>query len=1342
MNEISIKRNLLVSLVVILLSSTIAWAQTGTSSVVGTIIDPQGKPVPAAKVTLTNVATNAKRIMQSSGSGAYSFDLITPGDYRIEVEAKGFSKTVLDNVRALIGKPTETNVQLSLGSISQTVEVTLSLQNAVINTQDASLGNVFDSSQIAQLPLEGRNIGDLLSLQPGATQEGYVTGARADQSNITLDGVDINNAQTGNAVMASGASGVGGPIVGSLTTKDITQGPVLRLNSEAIEEFRVTTANGNANQGRSAGAQINLVTKSGSNDWHGAAFEFYRGTLFEANDWFSNASGTPRTALVRNTFGGGLGGPILKDKLFFFYSYEGLRDARGTGVTEIVPLPSLGKGILNYTYCPDAACNTTPQASLSLAQNQQVYQAAGINPAALAALAAAAAKYPANDTTAGDQLNTGGFRFNAPTPTRLNSHIARLDYTLNSKQNLFVRANYINDTQLSAQFFPDTPSPGVWSHPRGLAVGHTWTIGRNWVNSARYGYTRQAFTNGGDSNGNDISFRFVFQPNNQSHSLSRITPVHNITDDVSWIRGKHTIQFGANIRKINNSRVSFANAFDNAITNPSFYANGAGGRISDDFQNYLINNNLPGGQAGQSLNSISEVQNAATAIIGRLSQYTANFTFNKDGSLTTPGTATTRDFATQAYEEYIQDAWKIRPHLTLTLGLRYSLERPVYETKGFEVQPGLLQGGTCQASSMSAYFQSRLAAAAQGNDFTTPVCVSPSGPANGGKPMYNWDKHNFQPRIAMAWSPNYSQGLLHSLFGDGGKSVIRGGFALTNDYYGQALAVDWDLNNTLGFSSNYTTPANTFDTVPSGAHPLAPLFTGFNQSVRSLPNVAVPGSLVFPLSQPLDYGGRIETSVDSNLHAPKEYVWNLTYERQMRAGTTLSVSYIGRMARSLLARRDTTAFNDVRDPKSGMDWYTAATILEKQRQKGVDTSQIATIPFFENLFPAGMATIFNNTFGLDPVCSASDPNPGFNPSWSNTQFFYAMQSRGGGSTPTNPCAFYPGNDWTDTENTVDQVAAGKFNCPATPCPLPYTPLFPTRFEQPQYGALSAWSTIGNSNYHALTVSVRERLSSLTLDVNYSFSHSLDDSSGLQFEGGYGSTNNSGPFIENPIRQRSNYASSDFDIRHLINASAVWQMPFGKGRALMNTDNRAVQAVLGGWQISGIFRWNTGLPSGSPFDDARWATNWNAQANVTPTASFHTCPSRNGTPTSAGGTGAPKLFGGSGCDVKAIYRSFRNAYPGETGPRNYIRLPGYTNVDLGLGKTFNMPWSEKHQLQLRWDVFNVANLQTFGLIDLSRTGIGVVRDPGLRGSNPPRNWSNFTAIQGNPRVMQVGARFSF
>ncbi len=1301
-------------LVCALLFGAPSRSQTGTSAIGGAITDPQGRAVPTAKVTLIDIATNATRSTQSTESGAYVFGLIKPGDYRLEVEAKGFNKTVVGNVQALIGKQTETNVQLSVGAMSEMIEVMASTQDALINTQDASLGNVFDSNQISQLPLEGRNVADLLSLQPGTTQEGYVTGSRADQSNVTLDGVDINNAQTGNAsIAASDNSQVIGVFGGS-----ITSGPVLRLNSEAVEEFRVTTANGNANLGRSAGAQINLVTKSGSNTWHGAAFEFYRGTLFEANDWFSNASGTPRTPLVRNTFGGALGGPILKNKLFFFYSYEGRRDATSTGKTRIVPLANLGQGIINYTYCTDAPCNTTAPASLNLAQNQQAYQDTGINPAALAALAAAAAKYPANDTTVGDQLNTSGFRFNAPTPIKLNSHIARFDYTLNSNQSLFARLNYISDTQIKARYLPDTTSPQIWSHPRGLAVGHTWTIGNKWVNNARYGYTRQAYTDGGDSNGNDISFRFVFQPTSQTHTLTRVTPVHNITDDVSWIHGKHTVQFGGNVRLISNSRVDFANAFDNAVTNPSFYL-GAGDHVSNQFQSYLDANGLPGNtNAGQSLNSIAEVQNAATAIIGRLSQYTAEFTFNKDGSLLNPGVPTTRDFATQAYEEYVQDSWKIRPHLILALGLRYSLERPVYETQGFEVQPTVPLG---------TYFQERLTAAAQGNNFSDPIVINRSGPANGGKPMYNWDKNNFQPRIAVAWSPDYSQRLLHFLFGNAGKSVLRGGFALTNDYYGQALAVDWDLNNTLGFTSNFTTPANTYDTIAGSTSPLAPLFTGFNQDIHLLPNVVVPASLKFPLSQPLDEGERIETGVDSNLHAPTEYVWNFTYERQMRAGTTLSVSYIGRMARSLLARRDAVAFNDVRDPKSGMDWYTAGTILEKQRQKGIDTSQIASIPFFENLFPTGLASIMNSAFGLDPVCSASDPNPGFNPAWSNTQLFYAMQSR----TPSNPCSFFSGNDWTDTQALIDQVAAGLFG--TTP--------FPTRFMQPQYGALSAWSTIGNSNYHALTVSLRQRLSSLTMDVNYSYSHSLDDSSGLQSDFGYGSQNNSGPFIENPIRQRNNYGNSDFDIRHLINASAVWQMPFGKGRFFLNSDNRALQAILGGWQLAGIFRWNTGLPTGSPFDDARWATNWNVQANVTPITPINTCPTRVGTPAPAG-TGAPKLFGGSGCDVKAIYQGFRNAYPGETGPRNHIRLPGYSNVDLGLAKTFNMPWSEKHQLQFRWDVFNVANKQSFGLIDGSRTGFGVARDPALRGLNPPDNWSNFTQIQGQPRVMQVGARYSF
>jgi hypothetical protein len=254
---------------------------------------------------------------------------------------------------------------------------------------------------------------------------------------------------------------------------------------------------------------------------------------------------------------------------------------------------------------------------------------------------------------------------------------------------------------------------------------------------------------------------------------------------------------------------------------------------------------------------------------------------------------------------------------------------------------------------------------------------------------------------------------------------------------------------------------------------------------------------------------------------------------------------------------------------------------------------------------------------------------------------------------------------------------------------------------------------------------------LTLDFNYTWAHSLDDASGLQSESGFGNAVSNGSFIINPIRQHDSYANSDFDVRHNINADVVWDLPVGKGKAMMSGAGRGMDAIIGGWQLSSIFRWNTGLPAQpNPFDNARWATNYNVQANVTPINPIHTCPNRPS-------NGTPKLFGG--CNVNQIYQNFRNAYPGEIGPRNILRMPGYFGVDLGLGKSWKMPYSENHQLQLRWDVFNVTNTQHFGGIDGSRTGFGVGVDPGLNHTNAPGNWSNFTQIQGEFRVMQVGAR---
>ena len=1282
------------------------YGQTGTSTITGTVTDQQDRVISGASLKLTNNATGAVREAKSNDAGTYNFEFLIPGEYRLEVTAKDFKKQTTNNVRALVGKKTEANVVMEVGAASETVEVTAAASSFLVNTEDATLGNNFVSQQITELPLEAKNIIDLLSLQPGSTREGYVTGARADQSNVTLDGVDINNAQTGNTEVPRDTNNL---VIGQIDNSrgDITNGPVLRLNAEAIEEFRVTTANGNANQGRSSGGQINLVTKSGTNAWHGAGFELYRSRGFQANDWFNIRAGQGTPPLQRNTFGGGIGGPILKNKAFFFYSYEGRHDQSGLPQTEIVPLASLGAGTIKYTYCTDASCGTTAIGALPLSDVQQVYSATGINSAALAALSAAAAQYPGNDSSQGDGLNTSGFRFNAPTPTRLNSHIAKFDFNLTKNQTAFFRTNVIYDHQTLPKWLPGAPTPLVWNHPWGFAAGHTWSIGSKIVNNFRYGYTRQAFSETGDSDGNDISFRFVYQPNGQTHQLSRVTPVHNFTDDVSWIHGNHSVQFGANIRMVNNNRISFANAFDSAITNPSFYA-GAGEPISADFEAYLQAHNLPGGQAGQSLPTDAEtsVQDAATAIIGRFSDFSSSFTFNKDGSLLPSGTPANRDFATQAYDTYVEDSWKVRPNLTFTFGLRYSLEKPVYETHGFEVQP---------ETPLGTFFQNRLDAAAKGENFTDPIVIHLSGPANGGKPMYNWDTNNFQPRVAFAWSPNGGDGFFGRLLGSGNKSVFRGGFALTNDYYGQALAVDWDLNNTLGFTSSANVAANFFNI---GGNP-GPAFTDFNQDVRSMflnnPGLAgkVPsGGIQFPLTQPSNEGELIERGVDSNLHAPTEYVWNFTYERQLPKGLVVSASYIGRQANGLLARRDVTAFNDVRDPQSGMDWYTAGTILEKQRQQGVTTDNVASLPFFDHLFPANLVDIVNAdpkiTDPFNGLCGFTWPT-GLTP----TQMFYAMQSR---SLPSNPDACFAGNDWTDTQAAIDTAL--------------FDADLPTRFMHPQYGALSAWTTIAHSNYNAATLSIRERLNSLLLDFNYTFSHSLDNASGLQGSAGYSSA----AFIVNPIRPNDFYGNSSFDIRQSININSVWQLPFGKGQKFMSNAGGLAQSVLGGWQLSGIYRWNSGLPTISPYDDSRWATNWNVQANVTPMKPIHTCASR---PMS----GDAKMFGSCNANNE-VYQNFRNAYPGETGPRNYLRLPGYVDLDLGLGKTFTMPWNEGHKLQIRWDAFNVTNTQRFGAVDTSRLGFGVGRDPLRRGSVAPDSWSNFIQIQGQPRVFQIGARYSF
>ncbi len=1252
MNFSILKSKAFMTMLTLIMSVTFVsgvFAQSGTSTVSGTVSDQTGASVPGATVTISNPATGFTRTVTSDASGNYSFPGIPPATYRMEVEAANFKKAINTNVRAQVDATARIDVSLETGIVTETVDVTTNTIESVVNTEDASLGNNFVPQQITQLPTNLRRVNDLLTLQPGVTREGYVAGGRSDQANITLDGVDINDQQTG----------------GRGAQFSTSQDSVLRATTESVEEFRITTSNANANQGRSSGAQISLVTKSGTNNFRGSLFYFYRPTAFSANTFFNNRSGVERPSLARDVFGGSIGGPIKKDKLFFFYSFEGQQQELGASVTQTIPLANLGQGIMRFPgtgpTCTGGIC------TISTADFNTIYAQAGINPAAVAVFAGAASRYDNNTPDFGDGFNTGGYTFNAPTTIKENTHIARLDWRIADTQDMFFRANYQFDTVAGASAFPDTPATSLWEHPYGGVIGHNWTLSSNMINNARVGLTRQSFSTQGDSSDNSISFRFVYSPLLFARTLDRTTPVWNITDDFTWIKNNHTVQIGGNVRIIRNQRRTFANAFDTASTNPSFY----------QLSGAVVSNQIPN---TYTIGDVNVVQAAATALIGRYSQYSGNFTYDLDGSVLPAGTASSRSFATEEYDAYIQDRWKLMRNLTVTAGLRYAISRPVYEQNGFQVVPSQRLGDI---------FDRRVAASSQGVPLSELIQFEKAGPVNNGQGFYSMDLNNFQPRVAVAWSPNFQSGFLKAMFGEEGDSTIRGGFAITNDYFGGQLAVSFDGLSTIGFTSSSGISANTYNVTNN----LAPQFTGFGQNIRTLPGIPAPSQR---FDTPADEAQRIESSLDGTIISPTNYSWNASFGRSLPKGMYFEASYVGRAARNLFATRDIMALNNLVDPQSGMDWYTAAGLLVDARLANVPYASLAAIPFFENMFPGGMSMAAD--FGLGGVTN-------------NTQAIYGLIARDG----------FDIADLTFVQLIIDD--ATEFGLTTNPG------LYPNMFFHPQYAAFSSFGTTAKSDYHGATFSLRQRLgTTLSYDVNYTFSKSMDDVSGLQTGGSYGSQ-----FILNPLRPEDQYSVSDFDAKHVLNGNVIFQLPIGQGRTFFSDMNPWADAVFGGWQLANVFRYNSGLAFSGPFDGSQWATNWNVQSNG---VRLSDVPINS----NSGSRNNLNFF----ADAAAAFRSFRNARAGETGDRNVFRIPSYWVIDAGLSKSFKMPWNENQKLEMRWEVFNVANFQPLSPDNLTRSTWGLGTDPqDSTYSNVPGNFGTvYTGTQGSPRSMQFGLRYQF
>jgi len=317
----------------------------------GTVYDPNHAVVAGATLTLSNAATGFSRSTKTDGQGNYQFLELPPAKYELDAIAGGFATLKMNGIELQVNTPATVNINLEVAAASVTLEV--SGTAPLVNTQDAGLGHAFGADQIADLPFEGRDPGGILSLQTGVvftgnsphivgandSRAGTVNGARSDQTNMTLDGVDNNDQLLGTAFQGA-----------------------IRAPLDSLEELKVTTSNSDADSGRSSGGQVALVTKSGTNHLHGSLYAYNRPTFTTANDWFNKASelqaGAPNTPpfLLRNTFGANVGGPIIKDRLFFFAAYEGQRKHENLQVTREIPSAGMKIGSISYPCTQDPTC--------------------------------------------------------------------------------------------------------------------------------------------------------------------------------------------------------------------------------------------------------------------------------------------------------------------------------------------------------------------------------------------------------------------------------------------------------------------------------------------------------------------------------------------------------------------------------------------------------------------------------------------------------------------------------------------------------------------------------------------------------------------------------------------------------------------------------------------------------------------------------------------------------------------------------------------------------------------------------------------------------------------------
>ena len=1210
-----------------------AHAQTGTSGLVGDVVDSQKQVIPGATVTLTNVGTAAAQVTTTDERGAFRVSNVQPGRYTLKVELAGFKTAIVEQVNLQVDSVRRETVILEVGGLTETVSVVS--QTTHLNTTDASVGNVMSREQIRNLPVEAQNVVHLLSLQPGAVfiptsnpatadpRYGSVAGARADQQSVTLDGIDVNDPQLATAYTSA-----------------------IRMTQEALQEFRVSTSNYNAEMGRSSGPQVSLITRSGTNQFDGSGYWNFRRTATSTNEYFlelsQKAAGQESKApkLDKDIYGGSFGGPIRRNRLFFFGNVEQLKEQSESPVTRNVPSNSMRDGVLVYRCANAAQC---PGGTVRGVANSHTIEAGwyGMTPSEIAAIDPLGigpsrlaleyfGKYPVPNDPGTDGRNLMDYRFAAPIENDFLNIVSRVDYKAADNHSFFARIGKQDDTINNSPQFPGQPPRrqrlfNNW----GGALGYDAVLSPTLSNSFRYGFTKIDEVNAGVTNRNFVTFRFIspFDGIGDANTFTdtRQTPTQNFVNDLSWFKGRHTMKVGTNIRFTRVPKERFQASYLSASINPSWVA-GIGRR------------NMPGSAfctvPGCNLPAVASAGQAGYAdawlnLIGVVSQANLRANYDRSGVPQQPGTPVAREIASDEYEWYVQDAWQVRPNLTLTAGVRYSLYSPPYEVNGLQVAPTI---------SMGQWFDQRV----QNMENGIPSSASPivtfdlAGPKNNKPGFYPWDKNNFAPRVALAWTPRE-------------RVVLRGGYSKVFDRVGVGLATNFDEGFAFGMSTQISSPFGApYETNPAAR------FRGVDVMPPTMPT-APPGG--FPQTPPRR-AGIITQSIDDSLVTPSAHMGSAILGLDLSRNYTVEVGYVGRFGRDMLVRRDLAMPLNLVDPASRTDYFTAAqAIINAAQGRGVTgnspSSAYAGLPavaYWENLFPAAAAGGLTATQVI-------------------TRAF--MQN---------------GPDWITALYDMD-----------TACDPACSRFGPYAYFAEQYDSLAAISSIGRSNYNAMNLTMRRRFSDgLQFDINYTLAKSDDMGSQVERGSGFGNFSNGGNtgFLINSFEPELNYGTSDFDVRHQVNTNGLAELPFGQGKRFGGGVGDAVNAFIGDWSVAGLLRWTSGFPFSVANCRSCWATNWNLTGNamlVDPNRLPDTKTVENAV------DGRPSPF----ASATEALTFFRRALPGEQGQRNPFRGEGYFNVDMSLSKSFRLGIAD-HRLRFRWDVFNVTDIAKFDVASLTNT----------------------------------------